>query len=98
MGQPLDHKLGKVGTCHRPALRGDLDDAAVDGGGVIVAADIGASDHIEDDVGASAAGRFLDDGDKFLGPVVDGMAGAELQARSALFSRARRGEHSGAEG
>ena len=40
-----------------PAQKGDLDDAAVHGRGGVVARDIIAADHVEDNVGALAAGR-----------------------------------------
>ena len=59
MDQPLDHQLGEIGAADGAALRGDLDDAAFDRGGLVVARDIVAADHVEDDVGAAAAGRLL---------------------------------------
>ena len=54
MDEPLDHQLGEIGAADRAALRGDLDDAAFDRRRVVVARDIVAADHVEDDVGAAA--------------------------------------------
>ena len=42
-----------------PPCVGDLHDAALDRRGVVVARHIVAADHVEDDVGAAAAGRLL---------------------------------------
>ena len=42
---------------HRAALRGDLDDAPLERGGRVVAADIVAADHVEDDIGTLALGE-----------------------------------------
>ncbi len=58
------------GNRPRPSMalqEGDLHDAAVLGGGLVVAADIVAADHVEDQVGAAPAGRRLHRRDEILG-------------------------------
>jgi hypothetical protein len=65
-------------------LKGDLYDAPFDGGCVVVAIDIFAADHVEDDVGAAVAGRLLGCGDEIFSLVVNGDIGAERNARGAF--------------
>ena len=60
---------------------------AFDGGCVVVAIDIFAADHVEDDVGAAVAGRLLGCGDEIFGLVVNGDIGAERDASCAFFRR-----------
>ena len=64
----LTISLEKSALATAPALRGDLHDAAFDRRRVVVARDIVAADHVEDDVGALAVGRLLDRGDEILAP------------------------------
>src|SRR6185436_253111 len=80
MRQPLHHHLGNVDGDLGSVEGGDLHDPAIDRGGVIVAIDIVAGNHVEDQVGARIVGLRLDHGDKILGLVVDGAVGAEFQA------------------
>jgi hypothetical protein len=67
------------------ALKGDLHHAPFDGGGLVIALDIIAADHVEDDVGALAAGRGLGRGDEILFPIVNSDIGAEASAGIAFF-------------
>ena len=70
---------------HWRGLKGDLHDAAFDGGGVVVAIDVFAANHVEDDVGAAVAGCLLGCGDEIFGLVVNGDIGAERYACGAFF-------------
>ena len=85
MGEPFEHQAAEIDTGARRRLKGDLYDAAFDGGCVVVAIDIFAADHVEDDVGAAAVGRLLGRGDEILGLVVDGEIGAELRRTPRIF-------------
>src|SRR5205823_7605776 len=80
VGQPLHHHLGNVDGDLGSVEGCDLHDTAVDRGGVIIAIDIVAGNHVEDQVGARIVGFRLDHGDEVLGLVVDGAVGAEFQA------------------
>ena len=79
----------------RQQRRQRLHDAAVDRRGVVVAADIGAADHVEDDVDALAAGGVLGNRHEILLAVVDRAVGAEPEARLALFLRTGSGDDGG---
>src|SRR5215472_14582827 len=59
-----------------------------DGGGFVVAADIIAADHIEDQVDAGPLRRLLAQSDKILGVIIDGEIGAELAAGVTFPRRA----------
>ena len=63
-----------------------------------VARDVVAADHVEDEVGALAAGRLLHRLDEVLVAVVDRPVGAELVAGRALFGACRRWRRPCAEG
>src|SRR5207245_3552162 len=66
----------------------DLHDATLDGRSLVVALDIVAAHHVEDEVGALAAGGLLGGGHEVLALVVDGEIGAELAAGLAFLARA----------
>ena len=95
--EALEHDAAEIDRRLRARLEGDLHDASVDGGGLVVALDVVAADHVEDDVGALAVGRRLGGGDEILGLVVDGDVGAELAAGRAFLGRAGGGDHARAE-
>ena len=97
MSEPLEHEAAEIDVAMRAALESDLHDAPFDGGCLVVALDIVAADHVEDDVGAAAVGRLLGRGDEIFGLVVDGDVGAELAAGRAFFRRAGGGDDAGAE-
>ena len=90
VGQALEHEAAEVDCRLRAALERDLHDPALDRRGLVVALDIVAADHVEDDVGALAAGRGLGRGDEILRPVVDGDVGAELAGRRRISPASRR--------
>ena len=83
-GQALEHERRKSTVAFGAALEGDLHDAPFDGGGLVVALDVVAADHVEDNIGALAAGRLLRRGDEVLGLVVDRDVGAELAGRPRI--------------
>src|SRR5262249_45994107 len=78
-----------IGT--RRGLEGDLPDATFDGGCVVVAFDVFAANHVEDDVGAAVAGCLFGRGDEIFGLVVNGDIGPERDASGAFFRRSCRG-------
>src|SRR5690606_4164233 len=98
MGEALDHQPRDVGGGLGTAKRGDLDDAALDGGGVVVAVDIIAANHVKDYLDALAAGLLLDDADEVFLAVVNRAGGAAADAGQALLPAPRRCEDPRAEG
>src|SRR5262245_23927455 len=97
MGQALEHDAAEIDGRLRAALERDLHDAAVDRGSLVVALDVVAADHVDDELGAPTAGRLLGDADEVLGPVVHGDVGAEPAACLAFLRRSGRGDDPGAE-
>ena len=91
--EPLGHDRLQVDLDLAPAQKGDLDDAAVDRRGGVVARDIVAADHVEDDVGALAGGRRERRDDEVLVLVDDRQIGAEAHAGLRLFGRADGRQH-----
>ena len=79
------------------ALEGDLHHAPFDRGRLVVALDVVAAHHVEDNIGALAAGRGLGGGDEVFGLIVNGDVGAELAAGLAFLRRAGGGDHARAE-
>ena len=67
------------------ALECDLHDAALDRRRFVIARDVVAADHVEDNVGALVAGRGFGGGDEVLGLIVNGDVGAELAAGLAFL-------------
>ena len=53
--QPLEHQAAEIDVRPRRGLEGDLQDAAFDRRRLVVALDVVAADHVEDDVGAVVA-------------------------------------------
>ena len=98
MGEPLHHDAAEIDRGLRAGEKGDLHDAPVDRGGFVVALDVVAADHVEDDVGALAAGRVFGRGDEIFGLIVNGDVGAELAAGLAFLRRAGGRDDAGAEG
>ncbi len=74
---------------------GDLQQAAIIGQGLDVARDIGAADHVEDQVRPA---RGLQDGDEILRPVVDRLFRAQVATDLNLFVGAGGGKDPGAQG
>src|SRR5712671_6706847 len=68
----------------RRALECDLHDAPLDSRRLVVAFDIVAADHVENDVRAGARGRAFRQRNEILGLVIDGEIGAEA-ATSVAF-------------
>ena len=66
MVQPFHHQLAELDGGLGAAEQGDLNDASVNRGRIVIALDIIAADHVEDDIAAFAAGRGLDLGDEVL--------------------------------
>ena len=97
MGQALEHDAAEIDRGLGTALKGDLHDAPVDRGGLVIALDIVAADHVENDVGALAAGRGLGGGDEIFGLVVNGDVGAEPAAGLAFLRRSGGGDDARAE-
>src|SRR5690606_4701790 len=95
--QPLDHQFRKVDACRTALHEGDLNDAPLFRRSGIVAVDILTTDHVEDNVGAAAGGRFLDCDDEILLAIVDRAHRSEFATNAAFFLRARRGDDLGAE-
>ena len=98
MVQALHHQPGEIDGGLRTAEECDLDDPPFNGRGVVVALDIVAADHVEDDLRPLSAGEGLDLGDEVFGFVVNGAIGAELDAGGGFFRRADGDDHLGAKG
>ena len=81
-----------------PAEQGEDHDAPVVGQRADVALHVVAGHHVEDHVGAPAAGEGLHLGDEVLRPVVDGAIGAQRLAGAALLVAAGGDEHAVAQG
>ena len=96
--QPFHHQPGKINVRLGSAEKRDLDDAALDRGRVVIAFDVIAADHIENDIGAGAIGRILCLSDKIVGLVIDGAVGAELEAGVGLLLRSDGDDHFCAKG
>ena len=85
--QPREVELGRrtfhEGDDHQPALDGEAGDVALQ---------VGAADHVEDEIDTAAAGRLAQHRHEVLRAVVDGPLGAELHAGRALGRRPGGGE------
>ena len=95
--QALGHDDAQVDLDLLPAQERDLHDASVDRRRGVIARDVVAADHVENDVGALAVGRRERRRDEILRAVVDRAVGAERHALPRPFrpsppsrSRARR--------
>ncbi len=88
--QALEQDAAEIDIGARRALEADLHDATLDGGGLVVALDVVAADHVEDHVGARSAGAALGDRDEIFGLVVDGDVGARGADRPRISPRCRR--------
>src|SRR5581483_5335703 len=84
--QALEHDADEIHVGARRRLERDLHDAALDAGRLVIALDIVAADHVEDNIGALAAGRRFGDRDEVFALIVNGEIGAEL-ARGLAFLR-----------
>jgi hypothetical protein len=85
VSEALEHEAGEVDGRLRARLECDLHDPALDAGGLVVALDIVATDHVEHDIGAFAVGCRLGRRDEVLGLVVDRHVGAERLAGRAFL-------------
>ncbi len=84
MGQTLGHQYCEIGCSLRTVEKSDLHDAAIFRCSFVIAVDIITTDHIENHIGAFALGHFLDDLDKILLPVIDGVICSKFQAGFAF--------------
>ena len=89
---PAQHE-SRVDGRFRSALHRDDHDAAILGETLDVASDVVAGHHVENDVGARAAGQAQHLGDEVLRLVVDRVVGAEGAARRRLLGRADGRDH-----
>src|SRR5262249_15135240 len=87
VGETLEHDAAKIDRGLPAALKRDLH-----GCGFVVALDVVAADHVEDDVGALAVGRGLRRGDEIFAPIVNGDVGTKAAAGIAFFRRAGGGD------
>ena len=91
--QPALHHRDQVERGLDAAEHRDLHEPSIHRQHVQVPRQVVAADHVEDDVDASAAGRFADGRDEVGLAVVDGALGAQAFAGGALLRRSGRGEH-----
>ena len=88
MGEALEHQPHEIHGYSRRSQKRDLHDAALHGGGFIIAADVIATDHVEDQLDAGALSGLLGQSDKIFRVVIDGEIGAEPAAGVAFLQRA----------
>ena len=69
-------------------LDGLVSHYVLDGGSLVIAFNIVAADHVENNIGALAAGGAFRDLDEVLGLIVNGDVGTELARRLAFFRAA----------
>ena len=81
----------------RAGLQRDLHHAPFDRRGFVVALDIVAADHVENDVCALALGGGLGRGDEIFALIVNGDVGPKPAACVALLRRAGGDDHARAE-
>ena len=86
-GQPSLQHRERIDRRLRAAEHADLHQTAVHGEHVDVALQVVAADHVEHDVDAAAAGRFLDRRHEVGFAIVDRALGAERLAGGALLRR-----------
>src|SRR5436190_2298682 len=92
-GQTSLHDDGDDEFSLRAALRGNLDQPALDRERIEVAGEVLRADHVEDHVDAAAAGQLAHDGNKVGLAIVDRALGTKLLARGALGRRSGGREH-----
>src|SRR5215203_5815640 len=78
--ETLEHDSTEINCRFRRTLKSNLHDAPFDGGSLVVALDVIASHHVENNIGAPAASRSLGDGHKVFRLIVNGRIGTELAA------------------
>ncbi len=71
------------------ALECDLHHAPFDRRGLVIALDVVAADHVQNNIRAFSAGRGLGRGNEIFALVVNGGVGAEAAARFAFLFRSR---------
>ena len=86
-GQSARHQPGEVELRLRPLHEGDDHQAALDRQAGDVARQVGAADHVQNDVDAPAPRRLVQNGHEVVRAVVDGALGPELDAGRALGRR-----------
>jgi len=82
----FEHDTAEVDVGAWRTLEGDLHDAALDGGRFVVAFDVVAADHVENNLGTAAAGPRFDGGGEVFGLIVNGNVSAR---HAAHFSAVR---------
>src|SRR3954466_13892100 len=97
MGEPLEHDAAEIDCRFGACLKRDLHDPAFHGGRLVIALDVVAAHHIENDVGAFATSCRFCGGDEILRPVVHRDIGADLAAGVTLPGRSGRGYHASPE-
>src|SRR5271154_6060857 len=95
MDEALHHERPQIHGRLLTLKERDLHDASVKGGRRIVALDVVAADHVENDVGAPARRRLMGQGDEIVLAMVDAEIGAEPLALRRLLIRSRSGDDVG---
>src|SRR5271154_7143265 len=97
MDQALHHDRPQIDGRFLTLEERDLHDSPVQGRRRIVALDVVAADHVENDVGAPARGRLKRQGDEIVLAIVDAEGGAETLALRRLLVRSGGGDDARAE-
>src|SRR5262249_56637627 len=96
-GGALEHDAMKFDRGFGPRLQRDLHHASLDRRSFVVALDIVAADHVENDVCALAVRGGLGRGDEIFALIVNGDVGPKPAARVALLRGAGSDDHARAE-
>ncbi len=91
-GEPFLEQRQQVGLDLGPAQKRNDGEPAFDSKEIKVAGQVGAADHVENDVGARVPGLLAHNGDKVFRPVVDPAFRSQIFAGARTGVAARRGE------
>src|SRR5262245_11417010 len=97
VGQALEHDAMEIDRGLRAGLKRDLHHPPLNRRGFVVALDIVAADHVENDICALALRRGLGRGDEILRLIVNSDVGTEAAAGIAFLRRAGGGDDARAE-
>ena len=87
MCQALDHEAAEIDLRNRPVQECDLNDAPLYGRGFVIAVDIIAANHIENNIGAGTAGYALNGINIIGGLIIDRVIRTQSLAGGAFFVR-----------